>query len=242
LVFETLGKWIDLKKPDSERPPDMLKEAVCPREVIELPGINVELALSRIAGNWTLLKDLLRQFSGNYATVIDEIKIAIKDSRLDHAAHLAHTVKGVSGNIGANRLHQSAGELEKAISEGRMGIIEELLNDFRTALNQVMESIKCLNEVTRPDIETNLATSNEVSEFQKPDLQKIEPLLFECIRLMESDFPEAQNLILQLKDLLRGADLETELKRLESDMEAFNIDGALNGLKNIAMKLNLHLE
>ena len=70
-----------------------------------------------MAGNTKLYLKLLRQFAEQQGPAVVQIKTALAQSDGPLAERLAHTVKGVAGNIGAKAVQAAAGVLEKAIRE-----------------------------------------------------------------------------------------------------------------------------
>ena len=64
---------------------------------------------------------------------------------METAARLAHTVKGVSGNLGGESLYRAAAELEKAIKEGKESL-DHLMTEFGSQLKVVMDGIKVFEE------------------------------------------------------------------------------------------------
>jgi len=88
---------------------------------------------------------------------------------------LAHTVKGVSGNIGAKNLFAVAGELEAAIKHEKTEEIEGLIQPFSEALSVVLESLKGIIELEgeQEKAEYEMADQNMLLEL----LLKLEPHL-----------------------------------------------------------------
>jgi len=84
----------------------------------ELPvvaGLDTKDGLSRVAGNQKLYRKLLRQFAEQQGSVITQISEALSKGDVALAERLAHTLKGVAGNIGAKSIQTAAGALEKLI-------------------------------------------------------------------------------------------------------------------------------
>ena len=76
---------------------------------------------------------------------MEQIKAALQSGDVETAARLAHTVKGVSGNLGGESLYRAAAELEKAIKEGKESI-DHPMAEFGSQLKVVMDGIKVLEE------------------------------------------------------------------------------------------------
>jgi two-component system sensor histidine kinase/response regulator len=86
---------------------------------LELPlveGLNAEEGLRRVAGNRKLYLKLLRQFVVEQAEVPSRIAHCLAGGDHATAERLAHTLKGVAGNLGAGTVQKAAAELEKAIA------------------------------------------------------------------------------------------------------------------------------
>ena len=60
---------------------------------------------------------------------------------IELARRLAHSLKGVSENIGANELHLAASDLETALKEGNSEAFDPLLNNLSACLNKVLDAI-----------------------------------------------------------------------------------------------------
>ncbi|MBP1742329.1 MAG: domain S-box, partial [Deltaproteobacteria bacterium] len=111
----------------------------------ELPGISISSGLSRVGGNKELYAKLLCKFREGHESAVPEIKTALQSGDRETAGRLAHTVKGVSGNLGAESLYRAAAELEKAIKEGRKNIGPPL-TEFGSQLKIVMDGIRAFEE------------------------------------------------------------------------------------------------
>ena len=64
------------------------------------------------------------------------------------AQRLAHTVKGVAGNLGVDDLQAVSGQLESAIKQGELDEAKQLLKPFSESLALVMEVLKVFSEDT----------------------------------------------------------------------------------------------
>ncbi|HOW68293.1 MAG TPA: response regulator [Candidatus Paceibacterota bacterium] len=104
----------------------------------ELPlisGLDTKDGLSRVAGNRKLYMKLLRQFLVEQGSVPAQIATALERNDTATAARLAHTVKGVAGNLGARVVQSRASQLEKALLTGMpMAELTPILDDFGSAL------------------------------------------------------------------------------------------------------------
>jgi signal transduction histidine kinase/DNA-binding response OmpR family regulator/HPt (histidine-containing phosphotransfer) domain-containing protein/HAMP domain-containing protein len=105
----------------SEKLPDNAAEVARARQLDELPvaaGLDTTDGLNRVAGNRKLYAKLLRQFAEQQGPAVSQISAALAQGDIPLAERLAHTLKGVAGNIGAKSIHSAAGVLEKLIRDG----------------------------------------------------------------------------------------------------------------------------
>jgi two-component system sensor histidine kinase/response regulator len=113
---------------------------------IELPvidGVDTAAGFRRTAGNLTLYLNLLEQFTDRHSDVAQRIIKELDTDNGDSACMLAHTLKGVAGNIGAVELHQAAAALEAAIRHGSARIeVMKLVMKTEEVVQRVTPAIK----------------------------------------------------------------------------------------------------
>ena len=97
-LFETVGRFY---KPEKEVG----------------PVLDMKDGLSRVAGNHKLYLRLLSQFIEQQGPAVQQIRHAWANSDAALAERLAHSLKGVAGNIGARPVQAAAGDLEKRIRD-----------------------------------------------------------------------------------------------------------------------------
>ena len=202
----------------------------------ELPGISIASGLKRVGGNKQLYAKLLSQFRAGQEDAVEKIRAALQGGDAETAARLAHTAKGVSGNLGAEALFRVSAALEKAIKEGDKETLDDRIEKFSSHLEVVMDGIKAF-EKREPEGEEAASTAGEGTV----DKQAVKALLEEMTRLLESDLTEAMNRLEALGRHLRNSAVREAFNRLEGDIEGFNTDSALKTLGDIAKGLDISL-
>ncbi len=86
-------------------------------ELPHIEGLDTKDGLTRVAGNRKLYLKLLRQFAEQQGPWAGQIRSALVQGDIALAERLAHTLKGVAGNIGAKPVQAAAGVLEKLIRD-----------------------------------------------------------------------------------------------------------------------------
>ncbi|MGE0498827.1 MAG: response regulator [Ramlibacter sp.] len=92
-------------------------------------GLDVDDGLRRMMGKRALYINMLRRYAEGQKDCAHEIRQALAASDMPLALRLAHTNRGVSGNIGALRVAQDAGALEQAL--GQSLALDEVVTRLR---------------------------------------------------------------------------------------------------------------
>ncbi|MBF0224002.1 MAG: response regulator [Desulfobacterales bacterium] len=118
-----------------------------------MPGIDIKTGLNRINGNKHLYKQMLLNFAKKYSNLTEEIRTKIMQNDFSNANKIAHTVKGVAGNLSIDGIQLAAHELEIATKERQIGInYDQLLSNLDCSLKLVIKSIKNLAKVNKGDL------------------------------------------------------------------------------------------
>jgi HPt (histidine-containing phosphotransfer) domain-containing protein len=234
-LFGALVKWIKPRdRSDVKTFPKISKKAVegkTEKEMMSsgLPGISIKSGISKVGGNKKLYRKLLGKFLESNVNTVERIRNALDKGDTEVAARLAHTVKGVAGNLGANDLFSIAAALEKATKKGETESLGSLIENFRSHLDVVMDSIQTLKE-----------GEPEGKEKEEPiDVNIVKPLLKEITELLESDLMEAVNRLEALRKHLEYSEVHEQFKRLEKRMEGFDTDKAKEILNEISEILKI---
>ena len=149
-LFKSLVTWIPAgtrKLPDSyqsqEKKESNQKSPSASKELpfTELPGIDINLGLTRTNKNKKLYFDIILKFYDANQHAIEEIESHLSKSDHKTAQRMAHTIKGVAGNIGAVDLQKKAGLLEAAIANRETETYLDLIRDFAEELNHILTTL-----------------------------------------------------------------------------------------------------
>lgn len=141
-LFNTLLKWIKpgvrqiVSKPAPEEKIDVDSE-----QIPEIKGIDTGAGLKRVADNRKLYRSLLNKFTRDFADSYRELNRLAAIEDWEAAQHLAHTVKGVAGNLGAKNIEKSAADLEMAFKNRNLTLLTEKIEIFEKNLTFTVSSI-----------------------------------------------------------------------------------------------------
>ena len=115
VLYRVLTRWIKPRNDDRtvvNHPPGVVvDESGMPES---LPGFDLQRGLKLLGGNTKLYLKLLGTLEVNHANDCNQLNSALEAQEYETAATIAHTLKGVAGNLGAVPLTQSAAQLEQA--------------------------------------------------------------------------------------------------------------------------------
>ena len=178
-----------------------------------LEGLDTELGLRRVMGNQQLYRNLLRKFARSQQDAVTQIRHALQAK--DHllAERLAHTLKGVAGNIGASALQEQAATLERAIREqvDTCQPLDELEPALARLCHQLAEALD--TEPAEQPSHDNAGTD-------------IRPVLERLAQLLGEDDSEALDVLDEHQSQLQQSSSE-RLRQLDEAIRNFEFEQAL---------------
>ena len=227
-LFKTLSQWIsprdtDIPQPASQPPVTTQTTEVLPKS---LEGIDIDEGLRRVGGNHKLYRKLLVEFFQDHREDVDTMRKALDQDDLETAQRIAHTIKGVSGSIGASDLHRDAESLDAALKEGQQDLYPELLSRLEDTLAPVMQGLG------------DLAACGETEEPRvvdkgPVDVEAIIPSLDELQTLLEEMDPEAEDKVTDLKAQLGGGAHQKLVNKLSKQVGEFEFEDARETLAKL---------
>ncbi len=113
-LFKVLCKWID-PADAAENCSSGSEPTIKPYSVTQapplpgpLPGIDVRKGVTLLGGDTTLYRNMLFKFADTQVGAQAQISQALAQKDFNGARQTAHTIKGLSGNIGADRLYDKS--------------------------------------------------------------------------------------------------------------------------------------
>ena len=134
-MFEIMSKWIRSDIPINSilKPED---------DIPNLKSLDLENALRRIGGNKKLFNKILIKFISNQKDSGTKMKNCLKNGRIEDAEMIAHTSKGVAGNIGHLKLQEISSELERALRENNEVIYTPKVDEFDIELTSFINELE----------------------------------------------------------------------------------------------------
>jgi len=237
-MFQTLVRWI--KPSDRQLPESLLPhKTVCEQDnklPKQMPGLNIEKAISALADNNQLYIHLIKKLNNNNQKTCQSLWDALKKSDYEFIQRTAHTMKSISGTIGASRWQAISKELEFCIRNSQYSNAANLITEFENAMNEVLLSVNTLLSNIEPDQSKIKPNQKPVGEF---DREAVAQIIQKLSHYIETDLSEAQNQMDQLELMLHSAESKKYHCMIKNDLENFETDHALDHLNQLSKSLEI---
>jgi two-component system, sensor histidine kinase and response regulator len=231
----TLEKWIKTTKPPSPvnaetRTPDIYSTEL----PVSIPGIDMQSALKRLMGNKKLLNKLLRDFIENYGNISEQIREVVARQDLAAAGRIAHTFKGVSGNLSASELYAIAQDLEVDIRQNNLDGINDKLLKLDEGIKTVKSAISSSSSIKEPNIKIA-----ERAEQLQLNIGEIVGIIAELDRLLEKNSLSARSQFNFMKEKIPNIENIEVMNQIENCLNHLDFKEARKYLTGIAQKFNI---
>jgi two-component system sensor histidine kinase/response regulator len=230
-MFATIGRYFkpttntETPKPESQKP---APPTPANSDLPTAPGFNPEDGLRRVGGNRKLYLKLLNEFIQQQVQAPDQISAALQSQDLETAQRIAHSIKGVAGNLGATEIQTLAADLEHILRQEGAGTRESQAREkLGAALNQLAQHLQ-------PALpQANPAPAPAPTNTPQPvDPEELAKLTSELRDLLQSDDPQAASFLETHASLLQNG-LPPELwQNIYDATQNYDFTEALSALEN----------
>jgi two-component system sensor histidine kinase/response regulator len=227
-LWKALLKWIPAREIDAsfvrEKQPVQAKTDL----PTQISGLDLDLGLSRVMGKSSLYLSILRQFVEGQRSVPADIDaaMALQDWKL--AERIAHTLKGVSGNIGATELQAVAEKLERAIKEEKP---KYAIDGHIKVLKKRLESLIDQLERKLPQVASLSAIAVDPEKLKQVCVQ---------LQALLSDADAAAGDVLAANENLLNTAFPDTYQQIKDKIQAYEFEAAELALKNACERSPSH--
>jgi two-component system sensor histidine kinase/response regulator len=185
----------------------------------DIDGLDMVDGLRRVRGKKSLYLSMLRRFIIGQKSAAAEILEALEGNAWDTAKRLAHTLKGVSGTIGATNLQQLAERLETVIKEDRpREEIDARLDEIKIPLASLIVQLE--QQLPEEQIKTTVTV----------DQEKLKIVCDKLVAMLDDDDAEAVDVLDANVGLLNTA-FPNHYRTIDDSIRSFDFEAALTALK-----------
>ncbi|SDL51356.1 PAS domain S-box-containing protein [Maridesulfovibrio ferrireducens] len=196
----------------------------------EVPGIDIVKGLSNVGGNKKGYLRVLKGFRHYYGNFADDLKMLIDNSEFEKAAIKIHSLKGVSGNVGAQHLYELCRIIEGEIHEFDEDRMASSLNLFVSELLKIIKGLSVLPG----------SYKSENNEYIN-DKDKSFELINELYKLLKEGDADSYDVLEELVTFLDPEQFEGQLKKLTQHIDNLDFDECCLVLEKIAAELGITL-
>ncbi|WP_349569142.1 response regulator [Azotobacter salinestris] len=224
-LFITLNQQIRVRQPRAALPP--ARSAAATAGLPAIAGLEQAEALRRLGGNQALLRRLLARFAASQGDTAARLGAALATGDREEALRIAHTLKGLAGNIGATALAARAAALEQCFRQEQEPPAEAL-DDLGQALGSLCEAIAAALPA---------GEAAPAPDAEPVDLSGLSEALQTLEALLRDDDAGAAAQLRALSARLTALGLGVQAGELQALIARYDFEAALAGLAAIQRTL-----
>ncbi|MCG8021910.1 MAG: transporter substrate-binding domain-containing protein [Candidatus Thiodiazotropha weberae] len=232
-LSSTLLAWL----PIDDRPLSDIQPVLGQVHAYDLPdtveGIDLKWGTNRVGGNQRLYVKLLLEFQQRYQDSAIQVSDLLRSNERDTLKRLLHTLQGVSGSIGANRLQEATRTLLDAILDpSDEHQISNLIETFEKQVSIVFDSIQILqNKIDEAQIRDGVIEGASTEDVQQ--------LLERTDTALKQGDVTSSGLLEKLTPMVLAQDssLTDSVNELKTHVDNYDFDKAVTTLLAIKRRL-----
>ena len=222
---------------------------------LNLVGINIKNAMTRLCENGVLYQHLLRDFAKTAHSKMKKIACALERGENQIATKMVHTLKGTAGNLSADGVYNAAAALELTLSqnngpddaqtaEKRVEKIALQLNVLQHHLDPIVDTVMQWDDPSGETVQVKEPPKPKPPYSPHPPLSKnlnmnqVHPILEELTSLLFKNDTQALIAFDRLNEILAQSPCQERLNKIKILMDQFDFEAALPLLKEISTDLN----
>jgi HPt (histidine-containing phosphotransfer) domain-containing protein len=223
-LFNTLVKWIKPKNRTTQQSQIKVEEAKVALSNLSaspqnIEGLDFALGMKTVMNKEALYTKMIKKYLVDQPKTIAELRQAIASNDLASAERLAHTSKGVNGNIGAKKLQSLSAEIEKSIHQKANS--EKILSELDLLEKAQSKMIADLSKFYPLEGSDQGSTNTE-----KPRAKLDEGIISELVALINDSDTQATLLIEKHMDALQSHFGNQKFQEINNALLGFDFEKA----------------
>ncbi|MCX7173054.1 MAG: response regulator [Proteobacteria bacterium] len=222
-LWTALLRWVKPRQAAATEAPRVKPDSTANADLpTDIAGLDVANGLRRVLGKKSLYLSMLRKFVAGQRHAVNDVKTALAADDWGTAERLAHTTKGVAGNIGAGEVQALAAAVEQAVKEHQP---PEAIDAAVAALAPRLEQLIAEIAASLP--------AEEGKAVVVVDTARLKEVCARLAALLADDDSEAGDVLDDNADLLNSA-FPNEYRAIDDAIKSYDFEAALARLKNAA--------
>lgn len=183
--------------------------------------LDVQEGILRFVNNEEAYFKIIRNFKDEYKNIYNELEACLVSKDHDGLGMKIHSLKGLTGNISANKTYRCLMRMNDVAAKGEYDQIHMLLDEFKLNLEELFIAIDYNLELRAP-VETRSGTIDKVAfEFDV-----IQQMLDELSLLFDEDYGLVDKKVKELGTVFINTKYHDQWADLEKRIGVFDIEGA----------------
>lgn len=191
-------------------------------DIPPVDGLDFKKGLRTVAGKTGLYLRMLEKFAASNTDTGKKLLSELEKGDLKTAEITAHTVKGVAGNIGADKLYELSGALEKLIADE--GNYQTAAEEFAAETSRLTSAITAALKSSAP--------AKQPEPVQTVSREDFERIMEKMCSLLEDDDSETVDYFMSVREQASAFFSDQEFKRLHKAINSYEFDDALKILRS----------
>ena len=245
-MVATLAKWIVPAQPAALPAAPDLKAKQSPQDapgsetLPNLPGVKVFEGVRRMGDSVAGYCSILEKFRSGQKNILAEIRSAITADDWEKAERLVHTLKGLLGTLGAEKLKGRTTELETAIRGRANARIESLLPAVDSELGQLFTAIDRALKLRAAERNADADAADTVGPVNREELAS---LICQAKLQMEQFDSSVEDTVARIHRMVGGDDaMRQALTSVEKCVSSYNYEQGLIELTDYAKNVGVSCE
>jgi two-component system sensor histidine kinase/response regulator len=236
-LYAVLVKWIKPGQRKITKPGVPAKTAAAQWDDMpkEIPGIDLKTALARVDADTGLYKKMLLGFLEKFGGAGHLMGQYLHQGKWEAAYQLGHALKGISGNIGADGVFQSARQLCKVLETKKNEQLQPALDSFLQQFSIVSSSLEGLRLEEQPPV----SSANQIEALDHAATVEI---LHDLRELLEKRNSRAMNALQALKNALQDPRFHDRLNWLDRAIYNLDYKTSLSVVSKLIQEFDLALQ
>ncbi len=147
---KTLGKWLcTQEKPENQDTKKDIQDRVKGYEGLlpdQLPGLHLKEGVERFMGDEEVFRQVLQHTYLHRGKEMDDLQQALEKQDYSTAQFLVHRIRGLSGNISANRVYDISQAFEEALGKQQYQYVNTYMTELAEAMEEMMQALATIFE------------------------------------------------------------------------------------------------
>ncbi len=220
-LVNTLRKWIAVVPLTNGTPQVSPPPPSAPEPELALDGIDIAGTVRRLGLPFEKLRPMFLRFADSLPKTLLELQTAVASRDANATRRVAHAIAGAAGNLGADRLRESAKKLELAAKDEHPEF-PTLLGAVETEAATALSAIQSLRPPPAPESKV-AAPAVDLKRF-RADLQKLRDAVADSdltaaadtLQKIASAPPQHADAISAIRDLVDGYEFDEAIERIDA--------------------------